>query len=104
HVAQAAQHHKHQNQDGGVEVELIGHHGGVVHGKQGARRARQGGGGDEGHELVFGDVDAHALGGNAVVPHGHNSPAGAAVHQVKDHKQGDEHQDKAGGKGGYGHV
>ena len=44
HVAQAAQHHEHQNQNGGIEVELGGGEGGLAAPVQGARRARQSGG------------------------------------------------------------
>ena len=73
---------------------------GVVQAEQGAGGTCQGGGGDEGNQLVLGDVDAHALGGDPVVPDGHDSPAGPAAHQVQHHHQGDHHQHKAHGKGG----
>ncbi len=39
-----------------------------MHAVQRARRARQSGGDDKGDHLVLGDVDADALGGDAVVP------------------------------------
>lgn len=89
-----------KHQDGGVEVELVGHNGGVIHSEQGAGGTGQGGGGDEGHHLVLGDVEAHALGGDAVIPDSHDGPSGPAVHQVEHHDQGDHHQNKAGGEGG----
>ena len=98
-IAQAAQHHKDQDEDGGVEVELLGSQGGVVHGIEGAGSASQHGRGDKGGEFELGGADAHALGGNAVVPQGHDGPAGAAVHQVEDHGEGHQYQDKAGGEG-----
>lgn len=101
HIAQSSQHHEDQDEDGGVEVELAGGEGGHAVAEQGARRPRQGGGGDEGHELVLGDVQPHALGGDAVVPQGHDGPARAAVHQVENDEQSDQNENKARGKGGY---
>ncbi|CAN4050034.1 hypothetical protein LEFCBN_LEFCBN_13275, partial [Dysosmobacter welbionis] len=91
-VAQTAQHHIHQHQNGGVEVELYGSDIGVVQAEQGTGGTCQGGRGDEGNQLVLGDVDAYALGGDPVVPDGHDSPAGPAADQIQHHHQGNHHQ------------
>ena len=69
--------------------------GGVVQAIQRAGQPGQGGGGDEGHHLILGDVDAHGLGGDAVVADGHDGAAGAAVDQVQHDEQRDQDQDEA---------
>ncbi len=99
-IAHAAQHHEDQNVDGGVEVELRRIQGGVVQAVQRARHARQERGDHEGLHAEGGDVDAHGLGGNPVVPDGLDGPAFLGIDQVQHHKQGEQDQAEAGGKGG----
>ena len=100
HAAQSPQHDKHQDENGGVEVKLGGYKGGLAAPVERARGPCQGGGDHEGDHLILGDADAHALGRNAVVPGGHDGPAGAAVDQIKDNCQRHQHQHKPGRKGG----
>ena len=100
HVAQTAQNHEHQDQDGGVEVKLGGGEGNLAASIQGTGGTGQSSRGNKGNHLVLGHADTHALGSDAVVPGGHDGPAGAAVDQIENNDQGDHHQDKTGNKGG----
>ena len=98
-VAHATQNHEHQDENRQVEVKLLGNHGREVHcieraGGTGKRRRD-----DEGDEAVLGDVDAHRLGGDAVVANGHDGAARARVHDVEHHGHGDDHEDDAGQEG-----
>ena len=47
-------------------------------------------------------MQADALGGDLVVPDGHDGPALAAAHQVQNNEEGYHHQDEARREGGDG--
>ena len=98
-IAETAENHKHQNQDGGVEVKLGRRDGGKVHGIQRTCGSRQSGGNDEGQQTIAGDGDADAFRGNPVVAHRHDGAARPAVDEVEHQKQGDQDEDKACGEG-----
>src|SRR5699024_1953017 len=77
------------------EQYLIGHSGGVdlglgvvsEHGEQGAAHPGEEGGDAEGEHLVPGEVDAHGLGGDLILPDGLE---GTAVGGVDEHDDDDD--------------
>ena len=81
-VAESAQHDEHEDEYRGVEVELSRSEVGEVQAIERARGPGQGGRSDKGHELILGDVYAHALGGDTVVAQSHDGASGAAAHEI----------------------
>ena len=97
-VAEPAEHHEHQHEDGEVEVELRRLKRRVVQAVERACRARKGGGGDERHELVLRQVQADGLRGDAVVADGHDRAARTRTSQVQHDDERDHHEDEACGE------
>ena len=97
-VAEPAEHHEHQHEDGEVEVELRGLERRIVQAEERACRARKGGGGDERHELVLRQVQADGLRGDAIITDGHDRAARTRTGQVQHDDERDHHEDEARGE------